>query len=38
MHTSNTEKQSLPSKYAMNTRDAEMQKLQGYSNQIEKML
>jgi hypothetical protein len=27
-----------PSKYAMNTRDAEIQKLQGYSNQIEKML
>jgi hypothetical protein len=27
-----------PSKYAMNTRDAKMQKLQGYSNLIEKML
>jgi hypothetical protein len=27
-----------PSKYAMNAKDAEMQKLQEYSKQIEKML
>ena len=27
-----------PSKYAMNARDVEMQKLQEYSNQVEKML
>ena len=31
-------KLTLPSKYAINTRDEKMQKLQEYSNQIEKML
>jgi hypothetical protein len=38
MHTSSPEKLSLPLKYAMNARNTEMQKLQEYSNQIEKML
>jgi hypothetical protein len=38
MHTSSPENCHSPSKFAMNARDAEMQQLQEYNNQIEKML